>query len=86
MTHLTNSITHQGHWSLDERELTHDDVIEILILGKWYRARVSHDMGLREYRLLVDGITHSLPMAEDIPARWLGMDSRTKHKATGKEG
>jgi hypothetical protein len=77
MTQLHPSPTCPGHWRLGERELAHGDVIEVLILGKWYTAAICHDLGLREYRLLIDGLTHSLPLTEGLPARWPQPDRLT---------
>jgi hypothetical protein len=86
MPHLTLSGTHPGKWLLGERELAHGEVIEVLLLGKWYRATVCYDMGLREYRLLLDGHTHTMPIPADLPARWPTSDRPMEAKADSPAG
>jgi hypothetical protein len=70
MTQLQPSPICPGHWWLGPHELVHGDAIEVLILGKWYRAHIRYDMGLREYRLRLDDLSHSQPLTDGLPARW----------------
>jgi hypothetical protein len=78
MPQLHPSPTCPGHWLLGQHELVHGDVIEVLILGKWYRAQVRYDPGLREYRLLLDVLAHSQPFTEGLFARWAETASLTE--------
>jgi hypothetical protein len=78
MPQLQPSPTCPGHWLLGQHELTHGDVIEVLILGKWYRAHIRYDLGLREYRLQLDALPYSLPLTAGLPARWLGTAGLTE--------
>ena len=75
MTHLTRSTSHPGHWQLGEHELAPGDVIEVLLVDTWYRARVRYDESRHAYQLLIDDHPYGLPLLEGQPARWPGSAS-----------
>jgi Domain of unknown function (DUF5348) len=71
MRYITPSTSHPAHWLLGDHELTPGDVIEVLLLDTWYRARVHYDAGLRKYQLLIDDHPFGMPLLEGQLARWL---------------
>ena len=81
MTYLTSSPSQPDHWRLGRRELASGDVIEVLLLGTWYRAHYQEDV--RGRKLRIRNCSCSLPIFEGRPARWpVAAGKRAKRPAS----
>jgi hypothetical protein len=87
MTQLHPSPTCPGHWRLGERELAHGDVIEVLILGKWYTAAICHDLTASLGTQPSSPTLHRgpTPATEEVQTPPLGYDPRLGEILTREE-
>lgn len=79
MTCITPSLSTPGSWQSGERVLTPGDIIEVLLLDTWYRARFRYDTFQREYQLLIGGHPCSISLLEGQPSRWLDLERSTSN-------
>jgi hypothetical protein len=84
MMYLSPSPSIPGHWRLGELELTQDNVIEVLLLDKWYRGHVQYNWDPQECQLLIAGHPYGMSLIEGRSGRWPETDSKAEGEGVEK--